>query len=251
MAGSHPSSGGAPDRSNVSQTVKPQGIDSLLDLEHRVLDKSAQHPYDFYRDIWTTIRTDVTRLKQAELALAEHEQQWLLAQRLAHIGSWVSDLSIGAFESPHADEASHDVAEPEAPRHTVLYIEDNPANIKLMQQFLLKRPSIKLHTAHLPGLGLELAATHRPDLILLDINMPYMDGYQVLGILQMPPNAQPDPGGGVDVKCDAARHRARHGGRFQRLPGQALGRAALHGHSGPIAVGARSSAAGRVARAKR
>jgi len=92
-----------------------------------------------------------------------------------------------------ADDAPAASATPEAPVHTVLYIEDNPANIKLMQQILLKRPGIKLYTAHLPGLGLELAATHKPDLILLDINMPYMDGYQVLGILKNHPSLSLTP----------------------------------------------------------
>lgn len=67
-----------------------------------------------------------------------------------------------------------------ARRHRVLYIEDNPANLKLVNQLLGRRAHIHLLTAHTPTLGLELAAAHRPELILLDINMPDMDGYQLL-----------------------------------------------------------------------
>jgi len=67
--------------------------------------------------------------------------------------------------------------------HRVLYIEDNPANLKLVTQILSKRPQINLITAHEPTLGLVLAAAHHPDLILLDINMPEMDGFQVLSQL--------------------------------------------------------------------
>ena len=69
-------------------------------------------------------------------------------------------------------------------QHTVLYIEDNPANIKLVAQILSQRPHIRLFTAHTPELGIELALAHRPDLILLDINLLGMDGYQVLEVFK-------------------------------------------------------------------
>ena len=69
-------------------------------------------------------------------------------------------------------------------RYTLLYIEDNPANLRLVSKILAKRQNINLVTAHEPLLGLELATAHHPDLILLDITMPHMDGYQVLSILK-------------------------------------------------------------------
>lgn len=64
--------------------------------------------------------------------------------------------------------------------HTVLYIEDNPANLRLVTQLFGRRPNVHLWSAHEPMLGLELAMEHKPDLILLDINLPGMDGYGVL-----------------------------------------------------------------------
>lgn len=69
-------------------------------------------------------------------------------------------------------------------QYKVIYIEDNPANLKLVDRILARQAHVKLITAHEPGLGLELINAHHPDLILLDINLPYMDGYQVLEILQ-------------------------------------------------------------------
>ena len=62
----------------------------------------------------------------------------------------------------------------------ILYIEDNPTNLKLVAQVLGRRPYIHLLSAHEPFFGLELATTRNPDLILLDINLPGIDGYQVI-----------------------------------------------------------------------
>lgn len=66
----------------------------------------------------------------------------------------------------------------------ILYIEDNPANLRLVEQVVrLKTPHTFL-SAHDASLGLQMAGSHHPDLILLDINMPGMDGYEVLSKLQ-------------------------------------------------------------------
>jgi CheY-like chemotaxis protein/anti-sigma regulatory factor (Ser/Thr protein kinase) len=76
-------------------------------------------------------------------------------------------------------------ADPAAPRHVVLYIEDNPANVALMEGALHHRSDIRLLHAPKPALGLELARTERPSLVLLDIQLPGMDGYEVLRRLRM------------------------------------------------------------------
>ena len=63
---------------------------------------------------------------------------------------------------------------------TLLYVEDNSSNVQLIEQVLRKRPRIRLLVASDGGLGAEMAKVHRPDLILLDIHLPVMNGLQVL-----------------------------------------------------------------------
>ena len=67
-----------------------------------------------------------------------------------------------------------------ARQHTVLYIEDNEVNQLLMEGMLAQRPGIRLLMAELPLPGLSLAAQERPDLVLLDIQLPGIDGFEVL-----------------------------------------------------------------------
>jgi PAS domain S-box-containing protein len=66
------------------------------------------------------------------------------------------------------------------PTQTVLYIEDNPVNQLLMEGMLARRPGTRLLTAANGPEGLAMAARSPPDLVLLDIQLPGMDGYEVL-----------------------------------------------------------------------
>ncbi len=67
---------------------------------------------------------------------------------------------------------------------TVLYVEDNPANLKLVEQIMARHPNIDLLTATNGKSGVELAQEKLPDVILMDINLPELTGFQALEILK-------------------------------------------------------------------
>ena len=84
-------------------------------------------------------------------------------------------------ESQAADSAS---ANRQGEKRSVLYVEDNPANLRLIQKILGKRDDIEFFSAASAEEGLETARRQPLDLILLDINLPDMDGFMVLKHLQ-------------------------------------------------------------------
>jgi CheY-like chemotaxis protein len=87
-------------------------------------------------------------------------------------------------------------AEPEPepePTLTVLYIEDNLSNLQLVERVLARRAGFRLISAMRPQLGLDLAAEHNPDLVLLDLHLPDMPGQEVFRRLQANPRTAKVP----------------------------------------------------------
>jgi signal transduction histidine kinase/CheY-like chemotaxis protein len=70
-----------------------------------------------------------------------------------------------------------------AHRHTLLYVEDNPANLMLVEDLIARRTDIRLLSATDGGRGVDIARASRPDVILMDINLPGISGIEALRIL--------------------------------------------------------------------
>jgi PAS domain S-box-containing protein len=83
------------------------------------------------------------------------------------------ELTAVVPAAPHTDR----------PTHTLLCVEDNPANLLLVEKLLERRPDISLLVAKDGIRGIEMARTARPDVILMDINLPGISGLIALGIL--------------------------------------------------------------------
>jgi PAS domain S-box-containing protein len=75
----------------------------------------------------------------------------------------------------------------------LLYVEDNPANLKLVEQIIARRPELRLLSAGTGALGLKLARQYLPEVILMDINLPDISGIEALRILKEAPSTKHIP----------------------------------------------------------
>jgi signal transduction histidine kinase/ActR/RegA family two-component response regulator len=71
--------------------------------------------------------------------------------------------------------------------YTLLYVEDNPANLKLVESIIALSPDLRLLSAPDAHLGIALARAHTPDLILMDVHLPGMSGIDALRVLRADP----------------------------------------------------------------
>jgi CheY-like chemotaxis protein len=74
-----------------------------------------------------------------------------------------------------------------APVRTLLYVEDNPANLQLVEELITRRPDLRLLSAADGNLGIALAREFLPDVILMDINLPGINGIEAMEILRADP----------------------------------------------------------------
>jgi len=96
-----------------------------------------------------------------------------------------------------APQLSHSKSEPAAlpapvlpkgsPVLTLLYVEDNPANLELVEQLVQRRADLRLLSAADGIVGIALARAQLPDVILMDINLPGISGHEALSILRQDP----------------------------------------------------------------
>ncbi|HUS19605.1 MAG TPA: PAS domain S-box protein [Terriglobales bacterium] len=104
---------------------------------------------------------------------------------------WIELLSTLPVQLPlEEDQSSVPITEASANGtavHTLLYVEDNQANLELVQRLIARRPDMRLLTAVNGTLGVELARSAQPDLILMDINLPGISGIEALKILRNDP----------------------------------------------------------------
>lgn len=125
--------------------------------------------------------------------LTELMEGVLGVESTARIGSvfWIDLLTTGAPAlaaggNKLADAVQAPVTATGAGR-TLLYVEDNPANMKLVEQLIARSPNLRLLTAVNGTLGIEIAQSANPDVILMDINLPGINGIEALALLREDP----------------------------------------------------------------
>ncbi|MDD4928327.1 MAG: ATP-binding protein [Gallionella sp.] len=143
-----------------------------------------------------------------------------------HIGV-KSTVGVGSefwFDLSRDMMPSAETSRPETPAlkthmtelHSLLYVEDNPANLMLVEQIMTDHPHVRMLSAKDGITGVELACDLLPDVILMDINLPGVSGTEALNILKMNPltthipvialsaNAMPDD---IEQACEAGFFR--------------------------------------------
>ncbi len=104
---------------------------------------------------------------------------------------WFEFTSVDAPELPYIDESTVNTEAfklaPKTRMHTILYVEDNPANMRLVDKIIARMPNTRLLMATDGALGVEMALKTPPDLILMDINLPGINGFEALNMLKADP----------------------------------------------------------------
>ena len=112
-------------------------------------------------------------------------------------GAWEEEMEVAERLSSGTPKGSH----------TLLYIEDNTANLKLIERALDHRPRFSMLSAMQGRMGLDLARQHQPDLVLLDLHLPDIAGEELLRLLQADPRTRDIPV--IVVSADATPGQIR------------------------------------------
>jgi CheY-like chemotaxis protein len=103
---------------------------------------------------------------------------------------WI-ELNLTAEPRPAAAASTKALAQAQVHAdgrlRTLLYVEDNPANLMLVEDLIARRPDLRMLSAMDGNRGVEMARASRPDVILMDINLPGISGIQALKILRADP----------------------------------------------------------------
>jgi signal transduction histidine kinase len=107
-----------------------------------------------------------------------------------------SQRAAGAAPAAAAQAAQ---APADAQLRTLLYVEDNPANLMLVEDLIARRPDMRLLTASDGNRGVEITRASLPDVILMDINLPGISGIKALRILAEDPSMPRDIEKGLEA----------------------------------------------------
>ena len=153
---------------------KPFELSELLARVHNMLEMSL-----LYREAKSHIKALEQKVKELVESRELIRQQSIEARRRYDKIVSVTGGDAAAAVKPHLSRVKG--------LHTLLYVEDNPANLSLVEHIIARHPEIRLLTAVNGNKGIEIARASCPDVILMDINLPDINGYKALEILRSDP----------------------------------------------------------------
>lgn len=136
---------------------------------------------------------------------------------------WVDlpeDRKVLAEAAPAAVTGSEELPS-DQPAYSVLYIDDNPASLILMSRLVADLPNARILTASTGEMGVAIAIAHRPDIVIVDIHLPDISGYDVLTRLKAAPETAHIPVMALSADAlptDLARGRAAGFARYMTKP---------------------------------
>jgi len=116
------------------------------------------------------------------------------AESTVGVGSvfWIELRRTSAPQLAGYDVARAELAQPQAwdgtAQRTLLYVEDNPANLELVEQIVARRKDLRMLSAADGSIGIEFARAYQPDVILMDINLPGISGIDAMRVLRADPS---------------------------------------------------------------
>ncbi len=139
------------------------------------------------------ITRHLVEMMGGELEFTSHEGEGSSFRvLLSQTAAWSSPIStqaqstqMGSAQSHVSKQGAGELKISESCR--ILYIEDNPSNIRLMREVFERYPLLLLSVSDEPFGGIYKARTEQPDLIILDINLPRLDGFEALAVLKDDP----------------------------------------------------------------
>ena len=165
--------------------------------------------------IGLVITRELLHLMDGEVGFESQEDKGSIFWIEVPIVSQTTEKTLNALETQGDDLPLMAVNDSKGHDYTVLYVEDTPDNLKLMQMILGEQPNIGLISAHTAELGIEIAEANEPDIILMDINLPGMSGIEAVRHLKQHEKTKNIPVIAITAAAMAHEMKKAEGADFQ------------------------------------